>query len=190
MKKFTLALLAAICVLGLTAPAVTAFGTTIHIDADDGVANHGIHLDHGDVIIHNDSGGEARITAAGALIIDGKSVPVTAQQKIKLLEYAGSVKDLETHAMKLGAEAAGFALGVVGDVLADLFSGASEDEIDRDANTKAHSFKQKALPICNDVKNLKRLQDELAADIQSFKPFAVIKGNDSSDCEHDIMKDD
>lgn len=92
--------------------------------------------------------------------------------------------------MKLGMDAAGFAIDVVGDVFADLLSGEDEDEIDRHANARAKEFKQKALPICQDVRSLKRLQDELSVDIQSFKPYAVIAGKDAVDCEHDINSDD
>lgn len=196
MKKYVLIMFSAAITLFFSAPAVLASGTDPHtsIDKVHGVfinGQHGIHIENGEVVIESEDGrNEARITAAGALIIDGKSVPVTDQQKVKLLEYSGTVKDMETQGMKLGMDAAGFALDVVGDVFAALLSGEDENSIDKEANARAKKFKQRALPICKDVQTLKRLQDELTADIQSFKPFAIIAGKDADDCERDINSDD
>lgn len=150
---------------------------------------HNIHVVNGDVVITADKG-EARITGKGELYVNGKSVPVTDQQKVELLQYSSSVKDLETHAMQLGLNAAGFAAGIVGEVIADLFSGEDEDQIDKDAHARANEFKKNALPLCNDVRSIKKLQDKLAIDIPSFKPFAVVEGKDADDCEQDINSDD
>ncbi|HEX6549520.1 MAG TPA: hypothetical protein VF117_02525, partial [Gammaproteobacteria bacterium] len=65
-----------------------------------------------------------------------------------------------------------------------------ENSIDKEAHDRAMKFKRRALPICKDVQSLKQLQDQLAASIQSFRPFAVIEGKDANDCEHDINSDD
>jgi Protein of unknown function (DUF2884) len=195
MKKHALALLATTILLTISTPAVMAYDANSHMQLDDDHrviinGDDGIRIEHGDVVIHSDSGSEARITPSGTLSIDGKNVTVTDQQKIKLLEYNSTVKDIENQGLKLGMDAAGFALNVVGDVFAALLSGEDENSIDREANARARKFKQRALPICKDVQSLKHIQDELAASIQSFKPFAVIGEKDADDCVHDINSDD
>ncbi|HET7396349.1 MAG TPA: DUF2884 family protein [Gammaproteobacteria bacterium] len=195
MNRYLLTLFAGTVALCLGVPVVMASNTDPQAADKDShriIINdaHGIHIKDGDVIIDNDAGGEARITTSGTLFIDGKAVPVTDQQKVNLLEYANSVKDMETQAIRLGMDAAGFAMGVVGDVIADLLSGEDEDDINKHANARAKEFKKRALPICKDVRSLQLLQNELTANIPAFKPFAVIEDKDSRDCEHEINSDD
>lgn len=195
MNRYLVTLFASTMVLCLGVPAVMASSTDQQATGKDSQrviikVDHGIHVKDGDVIIDNHTGGEARITTSGSLFIDGKTVAVTDQQKVKLLEYANTVKDMEAQAIKLGMDAAGFAMDVVGDVIADLLSGEDEDDIEKHANVRANKFKKRALPICKDVKSLRILQSELTASIPSFRPFAVIEDEDSRDCEHDINSDD
>ncbi|MGH8372438.1 MAG: DUF2884 family protein [Gammaproteobacteria bacterium] len=195
MKKHASTLLAATILLAISTPAVMAYDSSsrVQVNDDHGIiinGDHGIQIERGDIVIHSDNGSEARITSSGALSIDGKNVPVNDQQKVKLLQYANTVKDIETQGMKLGMDAAGFALNVVGDVFAALLSGEDENSIDKEANARARKFKQRALPICKDVHSLKLIQDELTASIQSFRPFAIIEAKDADDCERDINSDD
>lgn len=175
--------------------AAMASGSTTHTSyhGDNNLivgGSHSIHIKDGDVVIDNSQGGEAHITTSGLLIVDGKTIPVTDQDKIRLMQYNNTVKDIEDRGIKLGMDATGFALDVVADVIGDLLSGESEEEIDKHADARADKFKLKALPICRDVHTLKQIQDTLSADIQSFKPFAVIEGRDADDCEHDIKSND
>lgn len=194
MNKHTLILLAATTSLCLGTPAVLASDTDAHADHHQhGIVingDNGIRIRHGDVIIENDDGGIARITRDGTLVVNDKTVPVSDRQKLKLLEYANTAKDLENQGMRLGMDAADFALDVVGDVFAALLSGDDEDAIEKNANARAREFKHRALPICKDVQSLKRIQDELAAGLTAFKPYAVIDGKDADDCEKDINSDD
>ena len=100
-----------------------------------------------------------------------------------------TVKDIEIKGEQLGEAAAGFATRVVADVFAGLFTGQDENKINKKAEIRANTFKQKALPICKDVQALKQLQDDLAAGIVAFKPYALIEGRDANNCEYDINSD-
>ncbi|HET7649399.1 MAG TPA: DUF2884 family protein [Gammaproteobacteria bacterium] len=195
MNKYLIVFSSAVFATVFAANAAMASGTTIHASEDGNnrvtvINSHDIHIKNGNVIISSDHGNEATITTDGGLVINGKSVPVSDQDRIKLMQYNSTVKDIENRGIKLGMDATGFALDVVADVIGDLLSGESEEEIDKHANARAHRFKQKALPICEDVHTLKQIQDTLSADIPSFKPFAVIEGRDADDCEHDIKTND
>ncbi|MGB9428869.1 MAG: hypothetical protein WCC11_03170 [Gammaproteobacteria bacterium] len=152
--------------------------------------SNGINLDHGDVIIHGNDGTRARIMPDGTLLIAGKLQAVTPAQKQQLIRYVTMVKDMEIQGERLGLAAPGFALHVIADAFDGVFSGKSDDQIDKDANSRAHDFAQKALPICNDVQTLQQIQDSLRAGIPAFKPYAVIEGNDAGNCERDINSDD
>lgn len=187
MNRNGLFLIAAVIMICLGP--VSAAAATINVDSWS-YDHNGINLDHGNAVIHGNDGTEARITPDGALFIAGKSQSVTSAQKQQLIRYVQTVQDMETRGVQLGREAGSFAASMVGEVMADLFSGASGDQIDRKANQRAHDFKQKALPICKDAQTLKQLQDTLTAGLPAFKPYAVIEGDDVNDCQHDIESDD
>ncbi|HVA55465.1 MAG TPA: hypothetical protein VNI53_06690 [Gammaproteobacteria bacterium] len=89
----------------------------------------------------------------------------------------------------MGKDAAGFTTSIVADVFSGLFTGEDQDKIDNRAQAHAHIFKQKALPLCVDVQNLKHIQDGLAAGIAAFKAYAVIKKTVAHECQHDINSD-
>ena len=154
------------------------------------VDHQGITLDDGAAVIHGNDGTEARITSEGTLNIAGKSVMVNTAQRQQLVQYVATIKDIEIKGTQLGAAAGSFATGMVAEVFAALASGESEDDIDRKAETRAHEFKKKALPICRDVQTLKQLQDSLQAGLPAFKPYTVIEARDANDCERDINSDD
>ncbi|HKV97761.1 MAG TPA: hypothetical protein VJR90_09755 [Gammaproteobacteria bacterium] len=154
------------------------------------VDNQGITLDGGDAVIHGDDGTQARITPDGTLTIAGKTITVNAAQRQQLVQYVATVRDIEIKGAQLGAAAGSFAAGVAAEAITALFAGASEDDIDRKAQTRANEFKKKALPICRDAQTLKQLQDSLQASLPAFEPYAVIEAHDAGDCEHDINSDD
>lgn len=151
--------------------------------------SNGITLDHGDAVIYGNDGSSARITADGAFFIAGKPQMVTAVQRQQLRRYVATVEDMQAKGLALAGEAGGFAASIVGDVMAGLFSGDSE-QIDKQAHRRAHDFAQKALPICEDAKTLKQIQETLVTSLPAFKPYAVIEGHDLNDCEHGINPDD
>lgn len=151
--------------------------------------SNGITLDHGDAVIHGNDGSSARITSDGSLYIAGKPQAVTAAQRQQLSRYVATVEDIQAKGLALAGEAGDFAAGIVGDVMAELFSDDS-DQIDKQAHRRAHDFAQKALPICEDAKTLKQIQETLVAGLPAFKPYAVIEGHDLNDCERSINSDD
>src|SRR5574337_1250848 len=61
---------------------------------------------------HNGASGVARaqITPQGDLLIEGKAVPITADQRTMLLDYRARVEDIATQGMAIGKE--GAALGM------------------------------------------------------------------------------
>jgi len=152
--------------------------------------SNGINFDNGEVVIHGNDGMLAHITPDGELIIKDKTIAVTSPEKQQLIQYVSAVKDIEIKGEQLGKDAAGFATSIVANVLSGLFTGEDEDKIDKQANARAQTFKQKALPICKDVQDLKGIQDRLAASIVAFQPYAVIKDTDAHECEQDIISDD
>ena len=186
MNRVILTSIAAVAVFFISCPYIMAHATDFHVLMDNG---HGKIVDEGDIIIHNDEGGKARITTAGNLFINGKKVAVNTSQKTQLTKYVATVKDIEAKGEQLGKDAAGFAASVLADVFTGLFTGEDEDKINHKAEARAHVFKQKALPICTDVQSLKHTQNELVAGMPAFRAYAIIRGTDAHACERDINSD-
>lgn len=187
MNKQLIFSLATMFALLLVTPMASAHPVRATIWSAD---HQGITLDNGDAVIHGDDGTEARITPDGGLTIAGRPVAVNAAQRQQLAQYVATVKDIEIRGVQLGAAAGSFAAGVAAEAIAALFAGTSEDDIDRNAQARANEFKKKALPICQDVRKLKQLQDSLQIGLSTFKPYAVIDAHDAGDCEHNIDSDD
>ncbi|HET7922221.1 MAG TPA: DUF2884 family protein [Gammaproteobacteria bacterium] len=150
----------------------------------------GIHLEHDEVVIDGDTGQRARITSDGELFIDGKAVAVDAGQRAQLREYAKTTHDIETRAVRLGLDAAGFAMDVAGEAFALLAAGGDEDAVERHADARAKQFQQRALPICADVDVLRNIQEHLAATLPAFKPFSVIDDDEADECRDGLSQKD
>lgn len=187
MNRYALALLTVfvMCCL-ITPPSMANNNFNVFTSNSQGK----IITEDGAVIIRPSTGGTAHIAQDGTLTINGKVETVTPAQHRLLVQYVATINDMQRLAMQLISAVPDFTAGIVADVMADLFSGASEDQIDKKANSRAHDFAQKALPICKDAQTLKQLQDTLTASLPAFKPYAVIEDHGMHDCEHDIESDD
>lgn len=152
--------------------------------------NHSVQVEDGRVIITNDAGNQAVITQPGALTIEGKQVTVTPQAKDNLQQYLQTTQQIRQQGMDIAKHAGSFAMGIVGDVLGGLFSGKSDQDIERNANHSAAQFKQSVLPICESVQKLIQVQDAVAVKVPAFKPYAVIEDKDASDCVKDVNSKD
>lgn len=151
-----------------------------------------ISLDGDDVVIRAKDGSHARITPGGDLYIDGKAVAVDDGERKLLRRYHLGIHTIEDRGMQIGRDAIHLAGGVIGIVMADLFSGSDVDDkqIDRDAERQAEPLKQEARALCKDVQSERRLQSDLVAQLPAFQPYAVIHADSDQDChvDHDDIE--
>ena len=146
-----------------------------------------ISLDGDDVVIKARDGSLARITAAGDLSIEGKTVAVNDGERKLLRRYHLGIHSIEDRGMQIGRDAMHLAGGVIGTVMADLFSAGEVDDkqIDRDAERQAEPIKQEARALCKDVQSERQLQSALVAQLPAFQPYAVIHSDSDHDCHVD-----
>lgn len=188
MNRYALAFLAIFTACCLAIPPSMAHNDNFNVFTSSSKGK--IIIKDDNVIIYSNTGGTARIAPDGTLAINDKVEAVNATQHRLLVQYAATINDMQQQAMRLVSAVPGFTAGIVADVLAGVFSGGNDQQIDKQANRHAHDFAQKALPICKDAQTLKQLQDTLTASLPAFKPYAVTEGHDVNDCEHDIGSDD
>ncbi|WP_266181717.1 DUF2884 family protein [Dyella humicola] len=141
------------------------------------IINHRITLQDGQVTIHAEGAPDAVVDGSGKLTIDGHDVPVNDAQRALLQHYNASAQAMREDAIatgKAGAATAAKAVGSVASKLAgsDEDKAAAHDEIE----AAAKNVKVAAGKICDDVASMKAAQDELATQLDAFKPYATALG--------------
>ncbi len=178
VSKAPLGLLAALCLLA----AATA-------QADVRINTHDkgrIDIEGADILITAADHSRAEIDPAGGLKIGGKDVPVTDAQRQLLVQYSQDLRDLEKRGDAADAQAWRMAPGILSTALGDLFTGASQKQIDQDANKTAEPLKQEVLKLCDGVKAQRKVQDQISDALPVFKPYAVISEHDTdNNCNSD-----
>lgn len=178
VPKASLSLLAALCLLA----AATA-------QADVRINTHDkgrIDIKGTDITITADDRSQAEIDPAGDLKIRGQDVPVTDAQRQLLVQYSQNLRDMEKQGEAAKRQAWNMAPGILGTALGDLFTGASDKQINDDANKAAEPLKQEVLKLCNRVKAERKVQDQIGDALPAFKPYAVIHESDTeNNCRAD-----
>lgn len=124
-----------------------------------------------DITLESDGAGKARITPAGELIIDGDAIELTDGQRQLLLAYRSRIESISAQGVEIGKQGAAFGMNAAKQALTGVFSGKG-DEITEKIGAQADDLKQEALKICDSLVALKSAQEELAAALPEFAPYA------------------
>ncbi|MBT2116639.1 DUF2884 family protein [Dyella sp. LX-66] len=150
-----------------------------------------INTSHGDIRVHGgllvlaaDGAPRATIDAAGVLNIDGKTISVDDRQRDLLRRYYTSATAVRQHGIetgKAGAAMAGEALKGVAETVA-----GDKDSVDKRVEAQTQKITDQVMKICDDLADIKVVQDELATSLPAFKPYAGIMDEKSvTDCRND-----
>ncbi|MGN7725040.1 hypothetical protein ACTJIL_04340 [Luteimonas sp. 22616] len=132
--------------------------------------------------ISDDNGGtKAEITPQGDLLVGGDKVEVTDQQRALLVEYRSDVIAIATAGADIGAQGADFGLRTAGKALRGALSG-NGDQVEAEIEAEARKFEAHARKICDRLPPLFDTQQQLAAQLSAFKPYATMTQSDIDDC--------
>ena len=126
----------------------------------------------------------AEITPAGDLLIDGKAVVLSAEQRALMMEYRGHLAKLANAGIGVGIEGADLAGKAMGEAIKGVFTGET-DQIDKKIEAEAEGIKQSAQKLCELLPAMKVTQDKLAASLPEFRPYATMDDGDVKDCMTD-----
>ena len=126
----------------------------------------------------------AEITRDGELIVDGVTVPTTPEQKALLLQYRQQITAIALAGIEAGTQGVDLAGKAVTEAIAGIFSGKSE-EVGRRIEAEAEKIAESAKRICDQLPGLLATQDQLAASLPAFAPYARLDQDDVSDCKVD-----
>ena len=132
---------------------------------------------------------KAEITPKGDLLIAGKAVAINADQRALLMEYRAHVIGIAESGMEIGVQGADLATKAMGEAFKGIFSGKSEEEIEKSVEAEAAKIKLSAAKLCGRLPAMMAAQQQLAAALPEFKPYATMTQDDVDDCFEDSKED-
>ncbi|MGH8085142.1 MAG: DUF2884 family protein [Lysobacter sp.] len=124
----------------------------------------------------------AEITPQGDLLIDGRKVDITAEQRALVLEYRGQIAYMAETGAAIGMQGASLATDAIGQAFASVLSGDTE-KMEAEIEAKAEKIAQRAVTeLCGRMPAMMQTQQQLAASLPEFAPYADITQSDIDDC--------
>ncbi len=123
----------------------------------------------------------AEISADGELRIDGAPVETTARQRELLHVYKREMDGMTQDGLAIGKQGAALAGKAVSAAIQGALRGEG-DQVGEKIKADAQLIEQEARKLCQRLVTIKAAQDQLAAELSAFAPYANIDIDDISDC--------
>ena len=123
----------------------------------------------------------AQVTPQGDLLIEGKAVTVTPEQRTLLLAYRQQIIDVAEAGMSMGVQGADLAGKAVSEVLGSVFSGKGDD-FGKRMEAEGRKLEAQGRQLCMQLEPMRATQQRLAATLPEFKPYATMTEGDIEDC--------
>lgn len=127
---------------------------------------------------------KAEITPQGDLLVGGKPVAVTAAQRDLLLQYRRHIIDVAAAGMAVGVQGADLAGKALSESLGGLLGGDT-DGFERRMEAEGKRLEVEARRICAQLPPMLSTQEQLAASLPAFRPYATMTREDIDDCLKD-----
>jgi hypothetical protein len=142
---------------------------------------------NGHKIEHSAGLTKAEITPQGDLLIAGKPVTVTQEQRALLLAYRGEVIDVASAGMTLGSQGADLGVAALTGLAGAVLGGEKgKQAYEQDMKAKGKRMESEALELCKQLPPMLATQQQLAASLPEFKPYATMTQQDIDECGKDI----
>lgn len=130
---------------------------------------------------------DAELSPQGELIIDGKTVPLDPKQRALALAYRERLAHVAESGARVGLEGAALAGTAMKEAAKAALSG---DDVDVEARilSEADAVRTSAKALCEHLPALYAAQQELAAAVPEFAPYATMEPKDYNDCHAEVAK--
>ncbi len=133
---------------------------------------------------------KAEITPRGDFLIDGKAVAIDAEQRRQLLAYRGQVIAVAQAGIDIGEVAALAAVDSVDRGMFSLLVGSLTGSMQRQIKrTVRDSVGPGVAKICEAMPALHVSQQQLAADLPEFRPYARLEAQDGARCIREVNRE-
>ena len=142
----------------------------------------GMHIQVNGHTIRRPSGKtKAEITPQGDLLIEGKAVAVTPEQRGLLLQYRQHIIHIAEAGMDIGVQGADLGMKAASEAIAGIFNG-NANKVEERIKPEAQKIEAAAESLCNLLPPMLATQTALAASLPQFRPYATMTEGDISDC--------
>lgn len=132
----------------------------------------------------------AEITPQGDFLIDGQPVAIDADQRRQLLAYRGQVIAVARAGLHTGELAALAAVDSVDRDIVSLLVGAMTGRLERRIERSVRDTVGPGVAlICDRIPALRDAQQQLAADLPEFRPYARLEADDSASCRREVQRE-
>ncbi len=133
---------------------------------------------------------KAEITPRGDLLIEDKAQPINPAQRRQLLAYRGQLIKLGQTGIDLGERSANAALSAVANTswTSLIFGGLTGGLERRLERTLAREIEPAVRDLCRQLPAVRNSQQQLAASVPQFRPYATLGEDDVDDCMADARK--
>ena len=133
---------------------------------------------------------KAEITPRGDFLIGGEAVAIDAGQRRQLLAYRRMVIDIARAGIDIREVAALAAMDAVDRGTFSLMIGAMTGSLERRVErTVRTTVGPGVLRICDRMPALRDAQQQLAADLPAFRPYARMEAQDADTCRNDVRRE-
>lgn len=180
-------------------PASTA--SSLHRGWDDQGSGHvewkdsqgGLSIQNGRIVVSARGRPDAFVDSHGGLRIGDQAVSLTAGQQAAFMTYYSRSTAMVGPALDIAGAGAKAGAGITAGVLQNLMEGKTDDA-SMQATVHAHlgGLSQSVDTLCHQLSALKAVQDQLAAQLPVWRPYAAIDEAQVQDCHHgaqDMLKD-
>ena len=130
----------------------------------------------------------AELTPQGDLLIEGRAVAIDDAQRALLLQYREQVLAIADAGIAIGGKGAGLAEAAIKQAVGAIFSGDTGD-IERRVEAEAKKLEAEARQLCTGLPPMLETQQQLAASLPEFAPYANLTQADIDDCFEDTGDD-
>jgi hypothetical protein len=133
---------------------------------------------------HNsdDTRPKAEITPQGDLLIAGKKVAATPAQQTLLMNYRQQIIGIADAGMDIGSRGADLGISAAKQAVWGALSGKSDKDIDAAIKPQTDKIEAAAAQLCKRLPDMLTAQQNLAAAMPEFRPYATMQHKDIDDC--------
>lgn len=126
----------------------------------------------------------AALSPQGDLVIDGKTVAISAEQRQKLLAYRGKLAGVAEAGAEVGLQGAAIATTAMKEAAKAALSG-DKTSIEERMKPQAEAIKVAAQALCDRLPALLDAQRAAAEAVPEFRPYATMDEKDINECTVD-----
>ncbi|MGH8107216.1 MAG: DUF2884 family protein [Arenimonas sp.] len=140
----------------------------------------------GNMSLHGETGlAKAEITPQGDLLIEGKAVAVTPEQRQLLVKHRELLVNVALSGVEIGLKGVNLAGDAIGEAFKSIFTGDT-DQVEKKVDAQAKEIEKTAEALCDQLPLLMESQEKLAKSLPDFKPYATMTVEDINDCHGEI----